>query len=287
MRTGVALAFDQNTPPAAVGEIARHADAAGFHSLWVPEHVLFFRDYSSRYPYSDSGRIPGDPEGVLDPFLALTWIAAQTSRIRLGTGICIVPQRQPVYTAKMVADLDHLSGGRVDFGIGVGWLEEEFRALGVPFEDRGARTDECLAVMRALWTRDVAEHFGERFELHGALLNPKPLQQPHPPIYVGGESAPALRRAVREGNGWYGFNLLPDGLARVLPRLHAALDAAARPRDDLEVFVAPGLRRPDAATFEQFRALGVDQLIVPVTGRDADSVRRGLDALAAVVGQAA
>ncbi|HSG89751.1 MAG TPA: LLM class F420-dependent oxidoreductase [Pseudomonadales bacterium] len=287
MKIGVTLAFNQHTPPAAVSAAARHAEACGFHSLWVPEHVLFFRDYASTYPYADDGRIPGDPDGVLDPFLALTWIAATTSTIRLGTGICIVPQRQPVYTAKMVADLDYLSGGRVDFGIGVGWLEEEFRALGVPFEDRGARTDECLAVMRALWTQAEAEHVGDRFAVHAAMLNPKPVQQPHPPIYVGGESAPALRRAAREGRGWYGFDHTPDTLTAVLPKLDAALAAAGRSRADLELFVSPGRVRPDAVTLDRFRGLGVDQLIVPVMGRDVDAVTRRLDALAEAAGQAA
>ncbi len=202
MRIGVTLAFDQHTPPALAVEAAQLAEERDFHSLWVPEHVLFFRDYDSHYPYAEDGRIPGDPDGVLDPFSALTFVAAHTSRIRLGTGICIVPQRHPVYTAKQVADLDYLSGGRVDFGIGVGWLAEEFDALGIPFEDRGPRTDECLAAMKALWAGDPAEHAGERFAFSGALMNPKPVQRPHPPILVGGESRPAFRRVARHAQGW-------------------------------------------------------------------------------------
>lgn len=280
MKIGITMAFSQHTPPAAVSAAAQHAEACGFHSLWVPEHVLFFRDYASEYPYAEDGRIPGDPDGVLDPFLALTWIAAQTERIRLGTGICIVPQRQPVYTAKMVADLDYLSAGRVDFGIGVGWLAEEFAALGVPFEDRGGRTDECIEVMQALWTSEVADHRGERFALRGALFNPKPVQQPHPPIYVGGESRAALRRAARIGRGWYGFNQTPDTLAEQLVRLDEALEEAGRARSDLDVFVSPGRGRPDADLFRQFRDAGVDQLIVAVMGRDLDAVRSRLDGLA-------
>lgn len=287
MKIGVALAFDQHTAPEVVVAAARMAEQRGFESLWVPEHVLFFRDYDSRYPYSDSGRIPGDPEGVLDPFSALTFIAAHTQRIRLGTGICIVPQRHPVYTAKQVADLDYLSGGRVDFGIGVGWLAEEFEALGVPFEDRGARTDECIAVMRALWTQDAARHEGERFRLQGALMNPKPVQHPHPPIHVGGDSPAALRRAARLGQGWYGFNQTPESFAAQLERLDEALAAAGRERASLQISVAPKGGRPDADSVARFRDAGADQLVVPVMGRDAETFLRRMDALADVLAQAA
>ncbi|MCZ6458240.1 MAG: LLM class flavin-dependent oxidoreductase, partial [Gammaproteobacteria bacterium] len=120
MHVGVAMAFNHLVSPEFIGAAARRMEAVGFQTLWVPEHVLFFPDYASEYPYSGDGKIPGNPEGVLDPFAALTYIAAHTTTIRLGTGICLVPQRQPVYTAKAVADLDYLSGGRVDFGVGIG-----------------------------------------------------------------------------------------------------------------------------------------------------------------------
>ena len=126
MKIGVAMAFNQHSSAAYIRDCAQLVEAKGFHAIWVPEHVLFFPEYASTYPYSSSGRIPGDPEGLLDPFTALTFLAGCTERVRLATGICLVPQRQPVYTAKMVADVDFLSGGRVDFGVGIGWLKEEF-----------------------------------------------------------------------------------------------------------------------------------------------------------------
>ena len=130
MQMGVAMAFSQHTAPEFIRDAVQLVEAKGFDAIWVPEHVLFFPDYASTYPYSDTGRIPGDPVGLLDPFTALAFIASHTKRVRLATGICLVPQRQPVYTAKMVADIDFLSNGRMDFGVGVGWLKEEFDNLG-------------------------------------------------------------------------------------------------------------------------------------------------------------
>ena len=149
MDIGITTAFSHHTPIDYIVGAAQRIEAAGFATVWVPEHVLFFPEYESSYPYSKDGRVPGDPDGVLDPFTALTFVAANTSTLRLGTGICLVPQRQPVYTAKMVADLDYLSNGRVDFGIGIGWLEEEFDALGMDFKRRAQDTTEYMAAMKA------------------------------------------------------------------------------------------------------------------------------------------
>ncbi|MDH3641293.1 MAG: LLM class F420-dependent oxidoreductase, partial [Gammaproteobacteria bacterium] len=219
MKIGAVMAFNHLLSPDFMIEAVRTVEAAGFHSVWLPEHVMFFPEYDSEYPYSENGRIPGDPEGVLDPFAALTYIAAATDRIRLGTGICLVPQRQPVYTAKMVADLDYLSGGRVDFGIGIGWLREEFDNLQMDFKTRARRCLEYVEVMQALWAPGVSSYDGETVSLKPCHFNPKPVQQPHPPIFFGGESDPALRRVVSHGQGWYGFNLTPDGLAQRQARL--------------------------------------------------------------------
>ncbi len=146
--------------------LGREAEDRGFESIWVAEHVVMFDEYESQYPYADNGRFPGGSDtGLLEPLTALTYLAAVTDRIRLGTGICLVPQRNPVYTAKQVVDLDNLSGGRVDFGIGVGWLKEEFDVVAAPFDQRGARTDEYLQVMRTLWTDDVSSFDGEHYQL--------------------------------------------------------------------------------------------------------------------------
>src|SRR5438874_7746526 len=144
-----------NANPDFVGAVGPAIEERGFESIWVAEHVVLFDNYASQYPYSDTGRFPGGGDsGLLEPLTALAYIAATTRTLRLGTGICLVAQRNPVYTAKQVADVDVLSGGRVDFGIGVGWLREEFEAVGMPFEHRGGRADEHLAVMEALRPED-------------------------------------------------------------------------------------------------------------------------------------
>jgi probable F420-dependent oxidoreductase len=279
MKLGITLAFSQTTPVPFIIGAAERVEAAGFHSLWVPEHVLFFPDYASRYPYSDDGRLAGDPEGLLDPFSALTFIAARTQTIRLGTGICLVPQRQPVYTAKMVADLDYLSGGRVDFGIGIGWLAEEFAALGVPFSERAARCEDYVGAMKALWTQDVAEYAGKFVQIGRAWFNPKPVQKPHPPVIVGGESAAALARVAAFGDGWYGFDLTPDGLRAKLHTLDNHLAAAGRTRADIQIHVGPNRHPITAETLAAYAEAGADQVIAPAFARDLDGLARKLDKL--------
>src|SRR5256885_2161243 len=145
-----------NSNPAFVSTVGPALEERGFESLWVAEHVVLFDDYESKYPYADSGRFPGGGDsGLLEPMTVLSYVAATTTTLRLGTGICLVGQRNPVYTAKQVADVDALSGGRVDFGVGIGWLREEFDAVAMPFEHRRARSDEHLAVMKELWTQET------------------------------------------------------------------------------------------------------------------------------------
>jgi probable F420-dependent oxidoreductase len=264
--------------------LGREAEDRGFESIWVAEHVVLFDDYESRYPYAADGRFPGGGDtGLLEPLTALTYLAAVTDGIRLGTGICLVPQRNPVYTAKQVVDLDCLSGGRVDFGVGVGWLREEFEALAMPFAQRGARTDEYLEVMRTLWTDEVSSFEGEHYTLPACRMYPKPVQRPHPPIHVGGESAAAMRRAARHGDGWYSFNRLPDELDGPLERLDAMLAEEGRTRSDLQLTVSPYFHPVDAAAVEAYRARGVDRLVVLCLAFDVDGLRTQLDGLVATV----
>ncbi len=184
-------------------DLAQGAEAAGFESLWTVEHVIYPDGYESQYPYDKSGKMAMRADTPLpDPLLWLAFVAACTSTLRLGTGILILPQRNPIVLAKEVATLDALSGGRVELGVGVGWLREEFDALGVPFEARGARTDEYIAVMRALWDGDHAEFHGATVDFTNVSSNPKPARG-RVPIHIGGHTRKAAERAGRLGDGFF------------------------------------------------------------------------------------
>ena len=273
-----------NATPEILRAVGRGVEERGFESIWLPEHVVLFDDYESQYPYSPDGRFPGDGDtGMLEPLTGLTYLAAVTDRVRLGTAICLVPQRNPVYTAKAVTDLDSMSGGRVEFGVGVGWLREEFEAVAMPFEHRGQRADEHLAVMKALWTDDVSEFHGELYDLPPCRMYPKPVQTPHPPIHVGGESDAAMRRVARLGQGWFSFNRLPGDLAEPLGRLDAILAEHDRSRDSVVVTVCPYFNPVDAAAVEAYAAAGVDRLVVLCLAFDVDTLEAQLDGLVAEV----
>ncbi len=248
--------------PKGAAELAQAAEAAGFESLWTVEHVLWPSDYKSEYPYADSGRMPGDHTSVIpDPLIWLTWAAAHTHTIKLATGILIVPQRNPGVLAKEVATLDMLSGGRLLFGIGVGWLEEEFDALGVPFAKRGKRTDEYIAAMRALWAEEDVSFDGEFVSFSNVNTNPKPVNK-SVPIVVGGHSRKAAERAGYLGDGFVpGAGDIPE-LIDVMR--HAATDAGRDP-DAIEVTAPhPGLFGEDPqAAMQELASWGVHRTFIP------------------------
>ena len=184
------------------------AEDAGFSTLWVGEHVVMVDRSASRYPYAPDGRIavPADADW-LDPMIALSFAAAATGTIRLAAGVLLLPEHNPVTLAKSAASLDRLSHGRLTLGIGIGWSQEEFDALGVPFRRRGARTDEYVLAMRALWRQDPASFTGEFVNFADISVNPKPVRDGAYPSSLGVTVIAALRRAARTGDGWYGFNL--------------------------------------------------------------------------------
>jgi probable F420-dependent oxidoreductase len=248
--------------PATVAAVARLAEHCGFDSLWTGEHVVLPDPQAPPSPLP--ARTP-----LLDPAVALAFVAAHTQRIRLATGIVILPQRNPVVLAKELASVDVLSGGRLMFGIGAGYLQPEFAALGVPFADRGRRTDEYLDAMLALWDEPSPRYQGRFVAFSGIDAQPRPIQRPHPPIHVGGQSLGAYRRALVRGNGWYGFALDVDHTRRCLGELSAVRARAARPAElgPLEITVTPppGLRREDVVRYAD---LGVDRLVLLILARD-------------------
>ncbi len=274
--------------PELLGLIGHEAEQRGIGTIWVGEHVVLFDQYDSIYPYAEDGRIPAPPgSGLLEPLSTLSFLAAHTATVRLGTAMLLLPQRNPVYTAKEVATLDWLSNGRVDLGIGVGWLEEEFDALNVPWPQRGKRTDEYLEVLTTLWCDETSAHEGEFYTLDPCSMFPKPVQSPHPPIHIGGESDAALARTARAAQGWHTFNRTPEELAEPLGRLDVLVADQGRTRQDLTITVCPYFKPLDAERAEQYAEAGADAVAALFLAFDADGVRAQMDALQPVLDRAA
>lgn len=247
--------------PELLATAARTAERAGIDTLWTGEHIVFFDDIKSKYPYARTNTeppVPGDI-AILNPFVALSYAAAITTRIRLATGVCLIPEYNPLLLAKLAASLDFVSGGRFVFGVGVGWLEEEFEALGIPWERRGARGRETVAAMRELWEQPHSSYDGEFVSFTRARSYPKPPRNGKIPVIVGGQSDAALKRAAAWGDGWCGFNLTPDEAKAMVARLTALLAERGRQRDGFEVFVAP-VRTAGPEAIEAYRDAGVDEL---------------------------
>src|SRR5262245_26739710 len=191
--------------PDAVDELAVNAERLGFSTLWASEHVVLFERFASQYPYARGEDLPVALDiPFMNPFIALTYAAAHTTRIRLATGVCLVPQYHPLMLAKIVGSLDYLSKGRVALGIGVGWLAEEFRALDIPWEKRSQRTREYIAAMREVWGKERGTYRGEFTQFEAVISNPKPIHGAQLPVWAGGQSEAALKRAAAYCNGWCG-----------------------------------------------------------------------------------
>jgi probable F420-dependent oxidoreductase len=261
------------TNPALLAEVAKAAEDLGFESLWGGEHMCL--------PSPRVATSPAPPTyPMLDPLPALTWAAAHTSRILLGTGILLLPQRNPVALAKEVASVDVLTGGRFLLGIGVGYLEPEFRAVGVPMEHRGRRADEYLAAMRALWGMEAPAFHGEFVDFEGVDAYPRPLRREGPPVVMGGHSAAAYRRAVRTADEWYGFALDIPRAKESLAGLAEAADrhGLGRAKGRLPITITP----PRTVTPElaaEYAAIGVDRLAINTgAAADRDGYMRFLEA---------
>jgi probable F420-dependent oxidoreductase len=264
MKVGLAFASSIAIDGPASLEICRRAEAAGFESVWGGEHVVLPDSIHSKYPYTEDGKIPAEPDTPIpDPLIWLAFAAAAAPTLRLGTCILIVPQRNPLVLAKELATLDQISGGRVELGLGVGWLEEEFDALGVPWARRGARNDEYVAAMRALWAGPHAEFHGEFVDFEPATCSPRPVNG-NIPVLVGGDTDAAIRRAVRIADGYFPGEGDHERLGALLGRLRQAAEAADRDPASIEINAMFGAQMADPlAGIEQMRSLGVGRIMVP------------------------
>jgi len=241
--------------PDTAARVAQAAEAAGFESVWTGEHVVL-----------PDPQVPPSPlpphSPLLDPAVALAFVAAHTKTIKLGTGIIILPQRNPLVLAKELASVDVVSGGRLIFGLGIGYLKPEFDALGIPFDHKGPRSIEYLQAMQAVWTQEKPAYPGRFVSFSGIQALPRPVQKPYPPVVIGGHTPEAFRRAVQYGNGWYGFALDLDATAKCLAGLKAAAQAVSRPNSlgELEISITPGPGL-DLDMAKRYAELGVQRLI--------------------------
>ena len=284
MKFGLAFASSIAIDHQASMEICRRAEAAGFESLWGGEHVILPSKIESSYPYTADGKIPAMPDTPIpDPLIWLAFAAAAAPSMRLGTCILIVPQRNPLILAKELATLDQLSGGKVELGLGVGWLEEEFDALGVPWARRGARNDEYIEAMRTLWSAPEVEFHGEFVDFPKVTCSPRPVQ-PTIPILVGGDSDVAIRRAARLADGYFPGEGDVDRLAALITRVRQAAEDAGRDPDEIEINAMFSTQMTDpVAGVEKFTELGVGRIMVPAFFFAGDG---GLDRMDEFAGRA-
>ncbi|UYN96528.1 MAG: LLM class F420-dependent oxidoreductase [Enhydrobacter sp.] len=289
MKIGVFATFmSPLATPKMIADFGRRAENMGLESIWMGEHVALFDRNTYGYPGSKDGRIPVPPGGgMLDVTATFGFLASATKTLRFGTGVALVPQRNPIYTAKEMCTLDWLSDGRLDFGIGVGWNKEEVEACGYKWEDRGARCDEFLEVMRRLWTEPVVDFKGKWVQFETMRLDPKPIQKPHIPIVVGGYADAAFRRAVQFGAGWYGFNLDPERTKGMLAKLDAAFAKAGKKRPaDYQIVVTPPMSMAMDA-MKGYADIGVHRVIVNLGGQKPEQVDKRLTDIDGLVKMAA
>ena len=287
--------------PEQLRNVAQRAEALGYDHVWVSDHIILPKKVDSFYPYAEDGVATFKPdEPYYEPLSALNFIAGCTQRVRLGTHVLIIPYRNPVLTAKILSTLDVLSGGRVILGAGVGWMEEEFQAMGLDtYKDRGAVTDEYLQVYKELWTKEDASFDGKYYQISDTGFEPKPVQKPHPPVWIGGHSGPAVRRAAKYGDGWMPIGLRPpailepEELAGKIARLRKLTVEAGRAEDAVALTFSTGVVFNDAAgssrawmqgnpdqiasDLRQYQDLGVSNFIVNFQGGTVPELQENME----------
>ena len=253
--------------------IARTIEECGLDSAWVADHIVYPLEGAERYPYSAEG-LPFKPQdGFLEALTTLALVAGATSRIALGTSAMVLPMREPLLTAKTIATLDVLSGGRVILAVGAGWWTEEFQALGAPFEGRGRRLDEGIRILRALWSQGSLEHRGEFFSFAEVACEPRPVQRGGPPVWIAGTGSAAWRRAARLGDGWHPLGLGPEQLAEGRAQIDRIARAEGRDPSDIALSTVIGMPSDPGRAVERLLELaesGVAHVILAAPGTSAE-----------------
>jgi probable F420-dependent oxidoreductase len=265
--------------PVDVAVLAQKAEELGFESIFVPEHPIMPVNVSS--PFPQGGPIPESYSHMMDPFIALSRASAVTSKIMLGTGVCLIPERNPLVLAKVVASLDHFSNGRVLLGIGAGWAKEETELMGGDFAHRWTQTREAVLAMKELWTKDEAEFHGKYYDFPPVLSYPKPVQKPNPPVILGGMARNVLRRVAEYGDGWIPNRVTPEEIKAG----RATLDelAATRGRDPKSIEITVFGRGPDRDEIKGFEDAGVDRAVVRLGGASTEDAAAQLEEMAQAV----
>ena len=307
MKFGIAATTSVNpavTPVAQadyVTQVASVAEELGFDSVWVSDRTVYPADLSTRYPDRfGPGQANPEAQNVLEAVTTLSFLAGMVKSVRLGVSVLVLPFRNPVLNAKMLTTLDVLSGGRLIFGVGVGWMPEEFEAMGASYPDRGALTNEHIELFKALCTQDVTEYRGDHYQMSDMAFFPKPIQQPHPPIWVGGNTRAALWRAVSLGNGWHGLGLTPKEVAAKREALRQLCEQNGRSPAEVTVSLRAtlglgeakhtpngervpltGTTRQIADDLRQYQEAGLEYMVLSVAGQDTastvDTIRRLAD----------
>jgi probable F420-dependent oxidoreductase len=284
----VSVGLGPLSDPDTMAHVARTAEQCGFESLWAPDHSAIPDGHQSKCPYTPTGEIPGGPNAPLvEPISALSFLAGLTSKIKLGTGVMILPQRHPFYVAKELATLDLISKGRVILGIGSGWCAEEFGALGLDFRQRGKRTDEAMQALRVLWRDDPSTFEGMHFSFHRIRSFPKPLQEGGVPILVGGHSRAAARRAARYGDGFFPLTPIVDVDVRtidfvkeingLIALLREECDKVGRKFDGFDITSSAA---PNLDIIKRLQEIGVTRVSTGLAASDRDGVTRSLEKIA-------
>jgi probable F420-dependent oxidoreductase len=279
MKIGVNMTLSSQSIDVAV--LARKAESLGFESLWLPEHPIIPVHVTTRYQGSPDGAIPPSMSDIADPFVGLARASAVTTTLKLGTGICLVPERHPLLLAKEIASLDYFSNGRFLFGIGAGWLQEETEIMGGNFAHRWSQTKEAILVMKELWSKEEAEYHGTFYNFPPVRSFPKPAQQPHPPILLGGAARNVFKRVVAWGDGWMPIRLTPEEVKRGRAALDELATAAGRDPSTIDITVFGQASDPE--TLQKFAEAGASRVIVRLSTTLSDAALTELEQMAAQV----